>query len=61
MKAYKIKSLIYLSVFVAAAIVYYHVEQNEIFENGVLNSQLADLEAEDQPEAEKETAVPGDN
>ena len=61
MKAYKIKSLVYFSAFVAAAIVYYHIEQNEIFQNSTLNSQLAELEAEDQPEVESDTTAPQEN
>lgn len=46
MKAYKIRSLIYLSFFIIAAVVYYHIEQDETFLNEISSAQTADLEAE---------------
>lgn len=48
MKAYKIRSLIYLCCFITAAVVYYHMEQKENFQNSILVSQTADLQPEDQ-------------
>jgi len=47
MKAYKIRSLIYLSCFIIAAVVYYHIEQDENFENSFLSAQTADIESEE--------------
>lgn len=47
MKTYKIKSLIYLSCFIIAAIVYYHIEQGENFQHTILSSQTADIQPED--------------
>ena len=52
MKAYKIRSLIYLSCFVIAAFFYYNLEQREHFQNSILTSQTADLQPEDQPSKE---------
>jgi len=46
MKTYKIKSLIYLGVFIAAAFVYYQVEQDAEFKNSLFTSQTADLDVE---------------
>ena len=54
MKAYKIRSLIYFGCFVAAAVVYYNIEQNEVFQNSILSSQVADIEAEENQEEGKE-------
>ena len=54
MKTYKIRSLIYLSVFIAAAAIYYHMEQNEMLQNTLLTSSVADLEAEQTSELEGE-------
>ena len=48
MKAYKIRSLIYLSLFIIAAVVYYHMEQQDNFQNSILVSQTADLQTEGQ-------------
>jgi hypothetical protein len=52
MKAYKIKSLLYLSCFIIAAVVYYQIEQDENFQNSILSGRTADLEAEDHPSEE---------
>jgi len=49
MKTYKVKSLIYLSCFVIAAVFYYNFEQHEIFQSSILASQTAEMEAEDAP------------
>ncbi|UOY05082.1 hypothetical protein L0P88_14095 [Muricauda sp. SCSIO 64092] len=57
MKAYKVKSLIYLGCFIVAAVVYYHIEQDQKFQNSFLASQTAQLEAQDQPEEEKKEEV----
>ena len=57
MKAYKIKSLLYLSCFIIAAVVYYHIEQNENFQNGLLTSQTADLQSEDRPSDKEKEAI----
>ena len=54
MKAYKIKSLIYLSIFVAAAAVYYHMEQNEMLQDTLFTSSVADLEVDPPTELESE-------
>ncbi len=54
MKTYKIKSLIYLSIFVASAVVYYHVEQSETLQNTLLTSSVADLEVQQPNELEEE-------
>lgn len=54
MKAYKIKSLIYLSIFVAAAAVYYHMEQNEMLQDTLFTSSVADLEVDSPTELESE-------
>lgn len=54
MKAYKIKSLIYLSCFIIAAVVYYNFEQHEIFQNSILASQTAEMEAEDAPQEDSD-------
>ena len=53
MKAYKIRSLIYLSCFIIAAVVYYHMEQDENFQNSFLSAQTADIEAEELPSDEE--------
>ncbi|MEO0573270.1 MAG: hypothetical protein AAF039_16300 [Bacteroidota bacterium] len=60
MKAYKIRSLIYLSCFIIAAVVYYHIEQEENFQNSVLASQTADLQTEDQSSKEVEEELAED-
>ena len=52
MKAYKIRSLIYLTCFITAAVVYYHIEEKELLESSILTSQTADIQAEDSPEEE---------
>ncbi len=52
MKAYKIRSLIYLSFFIIAAVVYYHIEQKENFQNTILISQTADLQTDGQSSKE---------
>ncbi|BFP41789.1 hypothetical protein FGF1_26340 [Flavobacteriaceae bacterium GF1] len=57
MKAYKVKSLIYLGCFIVAAVVYYQIEQDQKFQNSILASQTAQLEAQDQPEEEKKEEV----
>ena len=57
MKAYKVKSLIYLGCFIVAAVVYYQIEQDQKFQNSFLASQTAQLEAQDQPEEEKKEEV----
>ena len=54
MKTYKIKSLIYLSIFVTAAVVYYHMEQSETFQDTLLTSSVAELEVEQPTELEEE-------
>ncbi len=54
MKAYKIKSLIYLSIFVAAAAVYYQMEQNQMLQDTLSTSSVADLEVEQTAELEGE-------
>ena len=54
MKAYKIKSLIYLSIFIAAAAVYYHMEQNQMLQDTLFTSSVADLEVEQPAELEGE-------
>ena len=56
MKAYKVRSLLYLSGFIIAAVFYYHFEQQENFQNTILSSQTADLQTEDHspsPESEE--------
>lgn len=53
MKAYKVRSLIYLSCFIIAAVVYYHMEQNENFQSALLTSKTADLHPEDHLSAEQ--------
>ena len=57
MKAYKVKSLIYLGCFTVAAVFYYQIEQDQKFQNSILASQTAQLEAQDQPEEEKKEEV----
>lgn len=52
MKAYKIRSLFYLSCFIIAAVIYYHMEQQENFQNSILASQTAEFQTEDQPSKE---------
>ncbi|MEM8510029.1 MAG: hypothetical protein AAF717_19510 [Bacteroidota bacterium] len=52
MKAYKIRSLIYLSIFIAAAAVYYHIEQNEILQDTLFISSVTELEVEPAVELE---------
>ena len=47
MKAYKIKSPLYLSGSIIAAVVYYQIEQEENFQQGLITSPTADLQAED--------------
>lgn len=47
MKAYKIRSLFYLSCFIIAAVVYYNIEQRENFRNSIPTAQTADLQTED--------------
>ena len=54
MKSYKIRSLIYFGCFVAAAVVYYNIEQNEFFQNSILSSQVVDVEPEENQEKENE-------
>ncbi len=54
MKAYKIKSLIYLSIFIAAAAVYHHMEQNQMLQDTLSTSSVADLEVEQTAELEAE-------
>lgn len=48
MKAYKIRSLIYLSCFIVAAVVYYQIEQDEKLQNSQLSPQTAELQIEDE-------------
>ncbi|MEM1340448.1 MAG: hypothetical protein AAF634_10875 [Bacteroidota bacterium] len=52
MKAYKIRSFIYLSIFIAAAAVYYHIEQNEILQDTLFISSVTELEVEPAVELE---------
>lgn len=47
MKAYKIRSLIYLSCFIIAAVFYYDMEQKELFQNSILASQTSEIQPED--------------
>lgn len=47
MKAYKIRSLLFFSCFVIAAIAYYNFEQQEKFEDKFTPSEMVDLEASD--------------
>ena len=49
MKAYKIRSLVYLTCFIIAAVVYYHMEE-ELLPQSIFTSQTADIQAEDSPE-----------
>ncbi len=51
MKAYKIRSLVYLTCFIIAAVVYYHMEE-ELLPQSIFTSQTADIQAEDSPEEE---------
>jgi len=52
MKSYKIKSLIWLCCFIAAAVFYYNFEQQLTFENQITNSSVVDIEFEDTVEEE---------
>ncbi|MGD1947080.1 MAG: hypothetical protein ACFB0A_12670 [Croceivirga sp.] len=48
MKAYKIRSLFYLTCFIFAAVVYYQIEEDKKLQDTLLNSQTADLQIEDE-------------
>ncbi|NKI31835.1 hypothetical protein [Croceivirga thetidis] len=54
MKAYKIRSLIFFSCFVIAAIVYYQFEQQENFKEQFNPSEVVDLETEDAESLEED-------
>jgi len=53
MKAYKIKSLIYLSCFVTAAVVYYDMEQKEKFQNLISSAPTTDIQSNELPTDEE--------
>ncbi|WP_350287863.1 hypothetical protein [uncultured Croceitalea sp.] len=54
MKAYKVKSLIYLSCFVAAAVYYYNTEQQDNFKDQLASATVAETEFQDASELETE-------
>jgi len=60
MKAYKVRSLLYLSGFIIAAVVYYHIEQQQKFQNTILNFQSADLHPEDTSSNEESKEMDND-
>lgn len=49
------KSLIYLSCFVAAALVYHNMEQEDKFQSQLLSEELVDTEFEDDISSEELT------
>ena len=53
MKTYKIKSLVYLTCFVAAAIFYYNYEQSQLSQP-INSNDYVELEAEDLSELNQE-------
>ncbi|MDT0606878.1 hypothetical protein [Croceitalea rosinachiae] len=53
MKSYKIKSLIYLSCFILAAVFYNNYEQ-KAFQEQILSSEVSETKFEDSPEIKKE-------
>ncbi|OQD41845.1 hypothetical protein [Croceivirga radicis] len=55
MKAYKIKSLLYFAGFVAAAVMYYNLEQQDTFQEKITTSTVVETQAEDLPQAELDT------
>ncbi|NJB37865.1 hypothetical protein [Croceivirga sp. JEA036] len=61
MKAYKIKSLLYLGGFVAAAFVYHNMEQRQLFNQDTQASTVADLSTEDSPEDLKVAEIEAKN
>ena len=52
MKTYKIKSLIYLSCFILAA-VFYNKYEESVFQEQILNSEVAETKFEDAPEVKE--------
>jgi hypothetical protein len=54
MKTYKIKSLVYFSGFLFAAILYYGIEQKQELNEQLQTNQMVDMTIEDEEEATKE-------
>lgn len=54
MKTYKIKSLVYFSGFLLAAILYYGIEQQQELNEQLQTNQMVDMTIEDEEEATKE-------